>query len=458
VKPRLAVPAFRIDRSPKIDPLPVPDLKRIVFSTFFVLSFMAFLPAAAPGRQPDRADRTQGEAAGAVDERQPVVVPEPTEQARRFYRGGNRLWLVDRLWAILLTAGLAFSGASARLRTAARHLGRAWFFTVGIYVIIYLAIVFVLDFPLSFYQGFVRLHAYGLSNQTFLRWLRNSLVGLGVDMAVGFAFAWVPFLLLARSPRRWWLYTALLSVPFLFTTMLVMPIWYDPLFNHFGEMKDKKLERSILALAERAEIDGSSVFEVDKSLDTNAVNAYVTGFLNTKRIVLWDTMIAKLSERQLLCVMGHEMGHYVLNHVVKSILLSAMVTLTGLFLVDWLGRRLVARFSGRLGFDRLADVASLPLLLLLIQVVSLALGPVGLAYSRFQEHEADRFALNLTRTNHSAATAFVRMQEENLSVPRPGPLYTIFRASHPSIGDRIDFCNSYHPWLPNQSESTALQR
>jgi Zn-dependent protease with chaperone function len=85
---------------------------------------------------------------------------------------------------------------------------------------------------------------------------------------------------------------------------------------------------------------------------------------------------------------------------------------------------------------------------MLIDVSSLFLGPAALAYSRYQEHEADRYALDLTRANHSFATAEVKMQEENLGNPRPGWFYSIFRASHPSIGDRIDFCNSYHPWRP----------
>ena len=200
----------------------------------------------------------------------------------------------------------------------------SWFLTVGLYVVLYLAIVFVIDLPLAYYEGFVRQHAYGLSNQTLAKWLGDSLKGLAVEMAVGFAFAWVPYLLLARAPRRWWLYTALLSVPFLFVTVLVKPIWIDPLFNDFGPMKNKALERSILDLASRAGIEGSRVFEVDKSVDTNAVNAYVTGVFGTKRIVLWDTLIARLDEKELLFVMAHEMGHYVLGHVVRSILLSVV--------------------------------------------------------------------------------------------------------------------------------------
>jgi Zn-dependent protease with chaperone function len=412
----------------------------------------------SPSRSLAQQQKRAGEAVAQVAaERAPVPVPEPTEKALEFYRSGNWLWVLNHAWAILLPAVLAFSGFSARLRNVARRLGRTWFFTIGLYVITYLAIVFVLELPLAYYEEYVRLHAYGLSNQTPGKWFGDSAKSLGVAVAGGFIFAWVPYLLLARSPRRWWLYTAILSIPFLFLVMLVAPIWIDPLFNRFGPMKSKALERSILALARRAGIEGSRVFEVDKSVDTNAVNAYVKGVLSTKRIVLWDTLIAKLDEPELLFVMGHEMGHYCLGHVVRSILLSGIVTLAGLFLVDRLGRRLVARYAHRLGFSQLADVASLPLLLMLLELAFLLLSPVALAYSRMQEHEADRFALDLTRTNRAGAMSFVKLQEENLSNPRPGPLFQFLRASHPSIGERIDFCNTYDPSISGANWATAAE-
>jgi STE24 endopeptidase len=149
------------------------------------------------------------------------------------------------------------------------------------------------------------------------------------------------------------------------------------------------------------------------------------------------------------------MGHYVLGHVVRSILMSSIVTFAGLFLVDRLGRWLVRRYPDRLGFDNLADVASVPLMMMLLEVAFLVLSPLALAYSRHQEHEADRYALKLTKTNHSAATAHVKLQSENLGNPRPGLLYTIFRASHPSVAERIDFANSYRPWRSNQSTPAA---
>jgi Zn-dependent protease with chaperone function len=383
------------------------------------------------------------------DETEPVPVPEPTETARQFHRGNNGIWAFNRCWAMLVLGGLAFSGLSARMRNLARRIGRNGFFTVGLYVIVYLAVVFAINLPLSFYQGFIRLHAYGLSNQTLGKWIHDAAVRLGVAMVVGFALTWVPYGLMARSPRYWWLIMGLLSVPFLFVTLLVTPLWIDPLFNKFGPMKDKALERQILDLAARAGIEGSRVFEVEKSVDTKALNAYVTGVFGSKRIVLWDTLLAKLDPPEVLTVMGHEMGHYVLGHVVRSIWLGSLVILAGLFFVDSAGRWLIGRFRARLGFDRLSDIASVPLVLLLMEVSSLFLTPVALAYSRSQEHEADQFALDLTHTNHSAATAEAKMQAENLGVPRPGLFYRIFRASHPSIGERIDFSNSYHPWRKN---------
>ena len=140
------------------------------------------------------------------------------------------------------------------------------------------------------------------------------------------------------------------------------------------------------------------------------------------------------------------MGHYVLGHVISTLFLGWFLLLAGLFLADRLGRRLIARFQGRFGFDSLADVASVPLLMLVFAVAELVIMPAPLLFSRYHEHEADRFALELTHANHAGATAFAKLAEENLSVPRPDLWYVFFRSTHPPLGDRIDFCNVYHPW------------
>jgi Zn-dependent protease with chaperone function len=332
------------------------------------------------------------------------------------------------------------------MRNFARRLGRKWILVVAIYLVLYLLLDYLLSLPLSYYQGFVRQHAYDLSNQTFAKWFGDSIKGLFVGVIAVVLFGWFPFLLLKKSPRRWWLYTGLAAIPFLFFLILVTPIWVSPMFNDFGPMEDRELEAEILALAERAGIEGGRVFQVNKSVDTEAVNAYVTGFLNTKRIVLWDTIIDKLDREELLFVMGHEMGHYVLKHVITSIFFFSVLIIVVLYAIYRSAGALIARYRERFGFESLDDVAALPLILLLVNVYFFVLAPVAQGFSRYHERESDRFGLELTQRNRPAATAFVKLQQENLGNPRPGLLFKLWRATHPPLGERIDFCNDYRPW------------
>jgi STE24 endopeptidase len=184
---------------------------------------------------------------------------------------------------------------------------------------------------LSYYIGFAREHAYGLSTQRFSKWASDQAKGLGVGLLIGCSCCGFPIWLLAKSPQRWWLWTSALALPFYTLTLIVTPLWIAPLFNKFGPMKDKVLEAEVLAVARRAGVEGARVFEVNKSVDTAKVNAYVTGVGGSKRIVLWDTLIARLSPAQAKYVVGHELGHYVLGHVWTSILLSTVLTFIGLF-------------------------------------------------------------------------------------------------------------------------------
>jgi Zn-dependent protease with chaperone function len=384
-----------------------------------------------------------------------VSVPEPSEKALAYHRSGNVLWVINTIWGLVIPALFLTTGFSARIRTWARTLGRKWFFIIGLYFIIFSVLNFVIDLPLSYYQGFVRQHAYGLSNQTFQKWATDQLTGLMVSLVIGVLFLWVPYLLLKKSPRRWWLYTGLAAVPFLVLIIFVQPIWIDPLFNRFGPMKDKALEAEILRLAERSGIEGSRVFEVAKSEDTKAINAYVNGVGGTKRIVLWDTILARLEPAQLLVVMGHEMGHYVLGHIWKSILIFSVLIMATLYAVHRVAGRLLDRYRDRFGFTELSDVASLPLILVLFGAFSFLVTPVALAVQRHFEHEADRFALEITHGNYAAATAFVKLQQDNLAVPRPSLLYVLWRESHPPLANRIDFCNDYRPWETGAPEVYA---
>jgi STE24 endopeptidase len=376
----------------------------------------------------------------------PVAVPEPSEKALSYYYGGLAIRFFSTAWHWLVLGLIIFTGLSARIRNLSHRIGKRWLFTTGVYCSILIIIFFVIDLPLSYYAGYLREHSYGLSNQTVGKWFGDSLKWLMIALIAALLFAWIPCLLLRRSPRRWWLYSGLLSIPLIVSLTLIAPIWIDPLFNDFGPMKNKEIEAKIINLAERAGIEGGRVFEVNKSADTKAINAYVTGFGNTKRIVLWDTAIDKLDENELLFVMGHEMGHYVLGHIWKSILLFSLLAIITLYAIDRTAGWLLKRYHTHFGFNELSDVASLPLLALLFSLYSIIIIPIALTYTRHIEHESDRFGLEVTKDNRAAANAFVKLQTENLAVPRPHWILKVLRHTHPPLGERVDFCNEYRPW------------
>jgi Zn-dependent protease with chaperone function len=162
-----------------------------------------------------------------------------------------------------------------------------------------------------------------------------------------------------------------------------------------------------------------------------------------------------MDDREVIFVMGHEMGHYVLGHVFMMLGVICVLVFLSLYAVHASAGWLISRYGGRFGFTELADVASYPLLILVFGVVGFVTTPVLYAITRHNEHEADRFGLELTHDNRSAATAFAKLQTENLAVPYPGTLYTIFRASHPVLGERIDFANRYRPWETGEPQRYA---
>lgn len=374
------------------------------------------------------------------------MVPPPSEKALRYHRSGTLIWVTEQLLGLLLPAALLFSGLSARLRALAGEVAKGHFYpTLLIYFALLSLLLSIVQLPLAYYVGYARERAYGLSEQRFGKWAADQAKGFVVGLVVAAAVLWVPYRLLAASPSRWWLWTGALSLPFFVLILLITPVFIAPLFNKFGPMRDRALEAEVLAVAAQAGVSGARVFEVEKSVDTKKVNAYVTGVGRTKRIVLWDTLLARLTPRQTRFVVGHELGHYVLHHVWLNIVTSTALTVASLYGVHRTADLLLGRFGDRFGFTRISDVASMPLFMLLLSLFAAVVTPALLALSRRHERAADVFGLELTGDKHAAASAFVALQEQNLAVPRPGRFYKVFRASHPPIGERVDFINAYRP-------------
>ncbi|HEY5236295.1 MAG TPA: M48 family metallopeptidase [Rhabdochlamydiaceae bacterium] len=382
----------------------------------------------------------------ALPECAQVIVPEASEAAMRYYNSGNILWIVNQAWGLIVPLLFLLWGFTGKLSGFAQRLGKKWYFVIVIYLVLYLTISQILGFPLDYYAGYLRQHAYGLSIETLGHWFSNYGKSFLVSLITAAAFIWIFYLVLKKSPRRWWFYGTLVSIGIVFITSMIQPIWIDPLFNKFGPMKDKQLEQQILTLAAKAGIQGGRVFEVDKSQETKALNAYVVGFGSTKRIVLWDTTLKAMTPDQILFVVGHEMGHYVLNHMWWGMAYYSALSFVIFYLTYRSANYLMKRYRHRFGFNSLSNIASFPLFLLLIGIFMLLATPLNNYFSRHLEHEADRFGLEITQNNQAAGEAFIVLQHGNLANPRPGPIYNFWRNTHPPLGERVDFCNSYCPW------------
>jgi Zn-dependent protease with chaperone function len=377
----------------------------------------------------------------------PLPVPTPTVEALAYHRGQDLFWLADQALGLLFPAIVLFAGWSAGLmRWSRRVTGGRWYFTLVLYAVIYSVIAFAVELPLSYEHDYVFAHAYDQSNQTLGKWTHDQAVGLLVQLIIVALIVWIPFLLIRRSPRRWWLWSTMALTPVFIVGIVLSPIFISPLFNTFTPLPDGALKTKIEAEVARAGLDHPTILKMDQSTDSKTFGAYVTGLGATARIVIFDTALTALDDQEILFVVGHETKHYLLDDVWKLVGIYVVLMLVGFFAVDRLGRAAIRRWAGPFGFTDLADPAALPLLMALFGLVTLAATPVVNATTRHIEHEADRFGLEITQDNHAAASAFIKRNNEAMGVPYPGWLERTFRLDHPSLGDRITFANQYHPW------------
>ena len=228
---------------------------------------------------------------------------------------------------------------------------------------------------------------------------------------------------------------------------LIEPLVIDPLYNKCRPLQDQELRAKILTLAARAGIPGRNVYEVDKSRQTKKYNAYVNGFGPSQRIVLWDTTLEGMKEDEILAVMAHEMGHYVLRHIWKGIAFFSLLSFALFYCSGLIARWATARFGARWGFRETHDLASLPLLGVTITLLSFLAMPLINGFSRTVEHEADVFGLEVTHLNDAAARAFIKLGSQNKSDPEPSGFVKVFEYSHPPMIERIRFAIRYRPWM-----------
>ena len=368
-----------------------------------------------------------------------------TPEMIRHSRIVETLYFVGTAYSIGVLVLLLLSGASKRMRDLAAAIAKKPFVMAMVYIIFFTLATTLLELPLSYYAGFVVPHQFDLTDQSLAGWLTDEAKGLVVGLVIS-AIIGALALLGIRKFKRWWLALWIGTIPVVLFFVVIQPVILDPIFNKFQPLKNQHLKQELLTLASRAGIEGGRVYQVDKSKQTKTMNAYVNGIGPTNRIVMWDTLLAKMTEDEVLAVMGHEMGHYVMKHMWKG--LAFFLALA--FGVYFIGQRIyeygIARWGAKWGVTEPGDPASVPWLLLIVSVIGFLLSPVVSGFSRQLEHDADIFSLELTHLNEPMARAFVKLAEDSKRDPSPHPFIEFWRYSHPPIAKRIDFALSYKPW------------
>jgi STE24 endopeptidase len=375
------------------------------------------------------------------------LLPAPTAQAIQYQNYQDWFWCADEAMGLLVPLLMLFSGWGARIVDRCRHLsGERWFLTIGLFAVVYCIIDFALNLPLAFWQSYATEHRFGLGTDSVGQWAKAQLIGCAIILLAVILLTWIPYFFLARSPRRWWLWSAAALIPVFVFIYIVGPVWIAPLTNKFEPIADKRLEAKIIALADRAGISNPTILVKDQSRSSKLPNAQVRGILATKRIVIFDTAIDQTTERELILIVAHEMKHYVAGDTWKFMAIQVGLILLAFYAVHRLGGAAVSRFGSSWGFRSLVDPASLPLLYLAFNLVVLMTTPAVNAIVRNMEHNADRFALDLTHDNGAIRSLAVKYMEVALVVPDPGWFSRTFCQDHPALEDRVRFAVNYHPW------------
>lgn len=342
-------------------------------------------------------------------------------------------------WIIYLFV-LTF-GISVYFRRLSRDTTRFFLLQTSIYVFLLTLVSSLFTFPLNLLSRKVSLD-YGISTQSFNSWMRDYTIDFWVGWIMMTLMVTVIYFFIKRSEKRWWLYVWLLTIPFMIFLMFMKPVVIDPLYNDFTTLQDKQLEAKILNLAAKADIPADRVYEVNMSEKTNSLNAYVTGIGSNLRIVLWDTTLNKLKDKETLFVMAHEMGHYVKHHLYWNVIGSIVLSFFGLFFGAKLYRFLIQRYGKRFEISH-SDLAALPLLLLMFSLLSFVISPVENAVSRHHEMDADLYAIELTEDKQAAIQAFQTLTATGLSEVNPPKLVKWLRYGHPTMLERLFFLETY---------------
>lgn len=363
-----------------------------------------------------------------------LVSPEARERSNAYFEGGYWLQLVDWLWTLGVAALFAAGGRATRIHQAiGRHVPSRFgadAATAGVL----LAASSLVSLPLTLWVGHFREHLYGLSNQALPAFLGDWVKGLGFGLLLGGPAIAVLYLLVRRLPTTWWLWGSAVFAFMLLVMVAISPVFIDPVFNKYQVLEEGALRDEILSTARSHRIPADDVYWFDASRQHKRISANVSGFAGTMRIALNDNLLRRSPRESVLAVLGHEMGHFVLNHIVELLIQFGLIILAGFAFVHFAFLRVARRFpSWELG--TIANPGGLLVAIALFGTFELLATPAISSIIRSNEAEADAFGLAIARQPDGFAYAAVQLSEYRKM--RPGKLEEIVFFDHPSGYDRI---------------------
>ena len=387
-----------------------------------------------------------------------TLPPDKLAKSKALYDLRGKLRIIDTAYSLLVLLAILALGIAAKYRDWAERVSKYRFVQALIFIPLLMLTLTVLGLPLDAYQQSIS-RQYGLSVQGWGSWFGDVLKGQAVSLIILIVAIWFLMTLIRWSPRFWWFFAWLIAVPLVIFLIFLSPLVIDPLFNKFEPLdkSNPQLVDAIEQVTKRGglEIPRDRMFLMKASEKVTTLNAYVTGFGPSKRVVVWDTTIKNASTPETLFVFGHEMGHYVLNHIVIGIAATAVGLFFGFYLLYLIANWAFPRFQQRWHMRELSDWAAVPMLLLIFSLISLISQPINSTVSRQLEHNADVYGLEVTHginpdSQEAAAHAFQVLGELSLSYPHPSDFYVFWYADHPPIRDRVPFAHNYDPWSKGQ--------
>jgi STE24 endopeptidase len=375
------------------------------------------------------------DAAAATNAYLAQIPADKTARSDAYFEGGYWMILWDFLYGVAVALLLLNLRWSARVRDLAERVTRFKPVHTFMYWMQYLVLTSILVFPLTVYEEYFREHKYGLATQTLGPWMGDQLKDLGVNLVLGGLLAMLLFGVVRRLQRTWWIWGAVVTTLFLIFAALIAPVYIIPIFNKVTRLDDPKMVDPILSMARANGIPAKDVYEIDASRQTTRMSANVSGFANTMRITLNDNLLRRGSPEEIQAVMGHEMGHYVLNHIYKGIMFSLIVTVLAFAALRWALEWTLQRWGEKWQIRGVGDTAVLPLVVLLVSIFGFVTTPVMNTFTRTQEYEADMYGLNTSRQPDGFAQAAIHLGEYRKM--SPGPIEEWIFFDHPSGRNRI---------------------